>query len=150
MKYAQLVRLLGTVRLPKVTHFCTVPEPSKLTQHSVSARINISPPTTPSPPSLANFHDIPSSSSASASSATRNSNETTPHRNHDLHNRHSHQASQRGTGPYTFCATLVQNSMKLICLVQGHIVTLEITSGQTYRGKLLDGTHDIPSFRTIY
>jgi hypothetical protein len=23
---------------------------------------------------------------------------------------------------------------------QGHIVTLEITSGQTYRGKLLDGT----------
>lgn len=30
--------------------------------------------------------------------------------------------------------------MKLTWLVQGHIVTLEITSGQTYRGKLLDGT----------
>jgi small nuclear ribonucleoprotein D3 len=35
--------------------------------------------------------------------------------------------------------------MKLICLVQGHIVTLEITSGQTYRGKLLDGTLYIPA-----
>ncbi len=24
--------------------------------------------------------------------------------------------------------------------MQGHIITLEITSGQTYRGKLLEGT----------
>ncbi|KID91957.1 small nuclear ribonucleoprotein Sm D3 [Metarhizium guizhouense ARSEF 977] len=30
--------------------------------------------------------------------------------------------------------------IKLLNEAQGHIVTLEITSGQTYRGKLLDGT----------
>ncbi|KZZ92966.1 small nuclear ribonucleoprotein Sm D3 [Moelleriella libera RCEF 2490] len=29
--------------------------------------------------------------------------------------------------------------IKLLNEAQGHIVTLEITSGQTYRGKLLDG-----------
>ena len=30
--------------------------------------------------------------------------------------------------------------IKLLNEAQGHIVTLEITSGQTYRGKLLEGT----------
>ena len=29
--------------------------------------------------------------------------------------------------------------IKLLNEAQGHIVTLEITSGQTYRGKLLEG-----------
>ena len=38
-------------------------------------------------------------------------------------------------------------------LLQGHIVTLEITSGTTYRGKLLEGTYPpafsgFPSFGT--
>lgn len=30
--------------------------------------------------------------------------------------------------------------IKLLNEAQGHIVTLEITSGQTYRGKLLEGS----------
>jgi hypothetical protein len=30
--------------------------------------------------------------------------------------------------------------IKLLNEAQGHVVTLEITSGQTYRGKLLEGT----------
>ncbi|KAK4076028.1 hypothetical protein Trihar35433_2588 [Trichoderma harzianum] len=30
--------------------------------------------------------------------------------------------------------------IKLLNEAQGHIITLEITSGQTYRGKLLEGT----------
>lgn len=29
---------------------------------------------------------------------------------------------------------------------QGHIVTLEITSGQTYRGKLIEGAPSAPTF----
>lgn len=29
--------------------------------------------------------------------------------------------------------------IKLLNEAQGHIITLEITSGQTYRGKLLEG-----------
>ncbi|KAK2608384.1 small nuclear ribonucleoprotein Sm D3 [Conoideocrella luteorostrata] len=35
--------------------------------------------------------------------------------------------------------------IKLLNEAQGHIVTLEITSGQTYRGKLLDGATISPS-----
>lgn len=27
---------------------------------------------------------------------------------------------------------------------QGHIITLEITTGQTYRGKLIEGTRGVP------
>lgn len=34
--------------------------------------------------------------------------------------------------------------IKLLNEAQGHIVTLEITSGQTYRGKLLEGTKLYP------
>ena len=36
--------------------------------------------------------------------------------------------------------------IKLLNEAQGHIVTLEITSGQTYRGKLLEGKASRLSF----
>jgi small nuclear ribonucleoprotein D3 len=32
------------------------------------------------------------------------------------------------------------NGLKLILQLQGHVVTLEITSGVVYRGKLLEGS----------
>jgi hypothetical protein len=35
--------------------------------------------------------------------------------------------------------------IKLLNEAQGHIVTLEITSGQTYRGKLIEGLSLFPS-----
>ena len=34
--------------------------------------------------------------------------------------------------------------IKLLNEAQGHIITLEITSGQTYRGKLLEGASTLP------
>ncbi|CAK7265910.1 small nuclear ribonucleoprotein Sm D3 [Sporothrix epigloea] len=34
--------------------------------------------------------------------------------------------------------------IKLLNEAQGHIVTLEITSGQTYRGRLLEGKYPLP------
>lgn len=34
--------------------------------------------------------------------------------------------------------------IKLLNEAQGHIITLEITSGQTYRGKLLEGASTVP------
>lgn len=37
--------------------------------------------------------------------------------------------------------------IKLLNEAQGHIVTLEITSGQTYRGKLLEGTFALFAIR---
>lgn len=35
--------------------------------------------------------------------------------------------------------------IKLLNEAQGHIVTLEITSGQTYRGKLIEGMFSPPT-----
>ena len=34
--------------------------------------------------------------------------------------------------------------IKLLNEAQGHVITLEITSGQVYRGKLLEGTSSLP------
>ncbi|CAF9908468.1 small nuclear ribonucleoprotein Sm D3 [Imshaugia aleurites] len=34
--------------------------------------------------------------------------------------------------------------IKLLNEAQNHVITLEITSGQVYRGKLIEGTH-VPS-----
>ncbi|KAI2049923.1 small nuclear ribonucleoprotein Sm D3 [Ophidiomyces ophidiicola] len=36
--------------------------------------------------------------------------------------------------------------IKLLNEAQGHVVTLEITSGQVYRGKLLEGAHPTSFF----
>ncbi|RGP78018.1 small nuclear ribonucleo d3 [Fusarium longipes] len=68
------------------------------------------------PPSLANFQDIPSSSSASA----------------------SHTRDKLDTHATAIMTSTIGIPIKLLNEAQGHIVTLEITSGQTYRGKLLD------------
>jgi hypothetical protein len=35
------------------------------------------------------------------------------------------------------------NTLLIILMLQGHVVTLEITSGQVYRGKLLEGASSI-------
>jgi hypothetical protein len=40
-------------------------------------------------------------------------------------------------------ATHLELSFVSIDLQQGHIVTLEITSGEVYRGKLIEGTPSI-------
>jgi len=38
-----------------------------------------------------------------------------------------------------FSATLPKNHKLTISRMQGHVVTIEITSGQVYRGRLLEG-----------
>ena len=62
-----------------------------------------------------------------------------------LYNRHTHQATQRSTGAQTSLSLpgsfdRLSNHMLTCVPFQGHVVTLEITSGQVYRGKLLEGT----------
>lgn len=76
-------------------------------------------PIRPSPPSLANFHDIPSSSSASALS-TRDSTITTYNRNHDFHNRYPYQAPERGAGPYPLIRYSGLSNRKLTCVAGPH------------------------------
>lgn len=36
---------------------------------------------------------------------------------------------------------VVQFDMGFVTNIQGHVVTIELTSGQTYRGKLLEGSY---------
>ena len=42
----------------------------------------------------------------------------------------------------TAMASHIGIPIKLLNEAQGHVVTLEITTGQTYRGKLLEGAYD--------
>jgi hypothetical protein len=61
----------------------------------------------------------------------------------DEHNRDTHQAPQRGS---RMSITTIKAAGKADNK-QGHIITLEITSGEVYRGKLLEGTR-VPSSKS--
>lgn len=55
-------------------------------------------------------------------------------RRNDEHNRYPNQAPQRGR-----CTSIPASDRNCADSSQGHIVTLEITSGEVYRGKLIEG-----------
>ena len=69
---------------------------------------------------------------------------------HDKHDRYPDQAAERGAGssssnPSPPFRRLLQELRSYkdpanSFVLQGHVVTLEITSGQVYRGKLLEGS----------
>jgi small nuclear ribonucleoprotein (snRNP)-like protein len=79
---------------------------------------------------------------------TTSTSRTQTNRQNDIHNRHPNQAPQRGPGtqpPSTIPLPIPHhyhhhpaNPCAPAPPPQGHIVTLEITSGQTYRGKLIE------------
>jgi small nuclear ribonucleoprotein D3 len=47
-------------------------------------------------------------------------------------------------------ASTIGIPIKLLNEAQGHVITLEITTGQVYRGKLLESTYSLPVFVTVH
>jgi len=68
---------------------------------------------------------------------------------HDEHNRHPNKAAERGPGDPIAVPRSVLSSQSNIRCLQNHVVTLEITSGQVYRGKLIEGTPTFPPYPPV-
>jgi len=133
------MRFAFTLRTPTT---CSTPRIEK-TLHC-AAKLSKSPrtPTTPHVHGPTHWFSRPKptvSTTSHANEPRKRSTSSTrvPNRKNDEHYWHSDQAPQRGSCMFTvYCRPpeVYANAM------QGHIVTLEITSGEVYRGKLIEGT----------